>query len=103
MESVKKIGGMPVNVQADMGTENGTVEIIQTAVVGENSFHYGWSTTNQRIESWWSFFADSAHSIGMNIFEDLKDVGHFTGDYLDKNLIRFCFTNIVQIRYNCWC
>ena len=49
------------------------------------------------------FFTDSAHSIGMNIFEDLKDVGHFTGDYLDKNLIRFCFTNIVQVRYNCWC
>jgi hypothetical protein len=83
---------MSAIVRGDMGTENGTVKIIQTAIVGENSFRHGRSKTNQRIDSW-SFFRRQCMQYWMNVFEDLKDVDQFTGDYLDKNLIRFCFTN----------
>lgn len=100
IDAVRENGGMPAIVRSDMGTENGSVEVIQKAVVGDDSFRYGRSTTNQRIESWWSFFRRQLAQYWMNIFEEFKDDGKFTGDYLDKNLIRFCFTNIVQVR-NC--
>jgi len=49
LEAVKNVGGAPAVVRADMGTENGLVEVMQNALVGPNSFLYGLSTTNQRI------------------------------------------------------
>ncbi len=103
VDAVREIGGMPAVVRSDMGTENGTIEVIQKAVVGDDSFRYGRSTTNQRIESWWSFFRRQLAQYWMNIFEELKDGGMFTGDFIDKNLIRFCFTNVVQVRYSYIC
>ncbi len=36
----------------------------------------------------------------MDIFQTLKDDGHFSGDFLDKNLIQFCFLNLVQVCNN---
>lgn len=62
MEAVKEIGGAPAVIRADFGTENGMVEVLQRSLVGRNSFRYGRSTTNQRIECWWSFFAASVHT-----------------------------------------
>lgn len=28
----------------------------------------------------------------------LKDEGHFDGDFLDKNLILFCFLSLIQVK-----
>jgi len=33
----------------------------------------------------------------MDRFECMKDEGQFTGDFLDKALVQFCFTAIVQV------
>ncbi|KAF3847309.1 hypothetical protein F7725_020337 [Dissostichus mawsoni] len=32
----------------------------------------------------------------MNLFQTLQEDGHFTGDFLDKSLIQFCYLNLVQ-------
>ncbi|KAG8013691.1 hypothetical protein GBF38_022176 [Nibea albiflora] len=32
----------------------------------------------------------------INLFQTFQDDGHFTGDFLDKSLIQFCFLNLVQ-------
>jgi len=97
LEAVKNVGGAPAVVRADMGTENGLVEVMQNALVGPNSFLYGLSTTNQRIESWWAFLRTHCVQYWIDILEDIKDNGLFTGDLLDKALIQYCFTNIIQV------
>ena len=60
---VQQIGGLPRIIRADAGTENVNVSGIQRflrrndsdSFKGEKSFMYRKSTSNQRIEAWWSF------------------------------------------------
>ncbi|KAB0799539.1 hypothetical protein PPYR_07419 [Photinus pyralis] len=63
---------------------------------GDRSFLYGTSQANQRIESWWSILRKQNAQFWMNIFQSLKEDGYFSGTYLDKSLIRFCFMAIIQ-------
>lgn len=63
---------------------------------GERSFLYGRSTANQRIEGWWGNLRKQSAQFWMNLFQSFQDDGHFTGDFLDKSLIQFCFLNLVQ-------
>ena len=70
---------------------------MQTLMVGEGSFMYGRSTANQRIESWWGVLRRECMQFWMDCFEELKDRGFFTGDYLDKGLVQFCFSALVQV------
>ncbi|CAC5373115.1 unnamed protein product [Mytilus coruscus] len=54
---------------------------------------------NQRIESWWNnsgMFPKKVLKFWMDMFQTIKDDGHFSGDFLDVNLIRFCFMNLIQ-------
>lgn len=97
MEAVKDIAGAPAIIRADMGTENRLVDVLQTLLVGENSFRYGRSTTNQRIEGWWAFLRKHCTQYWIDILEDIKDEGLFSGDELDKSLMQYCFTNIIQV------
>lgn len=96
----------PRLIRADHGTENGHVKQVQQflrrnendSFAGENSFVYGRSTSNQRIESWWGILRKQNAQFWMNIFEEIKDEDLFSGDFLDKCLIQFCFLNIIQVR-----
>jgi len=97
MEAVKEIGGAPAVIRADFGTENGMVEVLQRSLVGRNSFRYGRSTTNQRIECWWSFLRRQCIQHWMDVMEDIRDEGLFSGDVLDKSLIQYCFTDLLQV------
>ncbi|CAH0561750.1 unnamed protein product [Brassicogethes aeneus] len=56
----------------------------------------GRSTANQRIESWWSILRKENAQYWINLLESIRDEGLFTGSYLDKALIQFCFMDIVQ-------
>lgn len=106
INAMKIFGGCPVTVRSDMGTENGTVEKIQTAVrelFWSNinhmpAFLYGRSTANQRIESWWSILRKQNAQYWMNLFEILKQEGLFNGTFVDKSLIQFCFLSMIQVR-----
>ena len=64
---------------------------------GEKSFRYGPSTSNQRIESWWSQFSNNGMNWWINYFKDLQEKV-----IIDVSLpyhvqaIRFCFMDILQ-------
>lgn len=61
VEAMQQLGGCPMLVRTDMGTENVVVRDIQVTLrlngednrAGDRSFIAGASTSNQRIESWW--------------------------------------------------
>ena len=103
IKTVSSIEGCPERLRADRGTENGCVEEMQMflrrnhpdSFAGEKSFLYGRSTANQRIEAWWGTLRKQSAQFWMNLFKTFQDDGHFTGDFLDKNLIQFCFLNPV--------
>jgi len=97
MEAVQCAGGAPKLVRTDFGTENGLVEVLQTALVGDNSFHYGKSTTNQRIECFWSLLRKQCMQFWMDTLRNLQDEGLFCGDFLDKSLVQYCYTSVVQV------
>ncbi|XP_061096945.1 uncharacterized protein LOC133127793 [Conger conger] len=104
MKCVTRLGGCPERIRADNGTENGHVANMQVFLrrnhtdtfAKENSCIYGRSTGNQRIESWWGILRKQSVQFWMNMFKAHQDNGHFSGDFLDKSLIQFCFLNLVQ-------
>ena len=56
-EIVKELGGCPVEVVTDLGTENSLLASIQSYFQENPDAHqYVPSPRNQRIEGWWSFF-----------------------------------------------
>ena len=64
---------------------------------GFNSFQYGKSVSNQRIEAWWSFFKRDTLSSWINYFRDMRDQNL----YDDSNLVhvdalRFAFIGVLQ-------
>ena len=66
LEAVRKQGGCPTEIRADMGTENRLLEHVQTLLCrSEKSFVYGKSTGNQTIEGGGRFSEGSALSIGL--------------------------------------
>ncbi|XP_034530357.1 uncharacterized protein LOC117805873 [Notolabrus celidotus] len=108
IQCITPMGGCPERIRADHGTENGHVANMQMFLrrnhtdvfAGDKSFLYGRSTGNQRIESWWGILRKQCVQFWMNLFKDLQENGHFSGDFLDKNLIQFCFLDLVQEELN---
>ncbi|XP_041361772.1 uncharacterized protein LOC121377750 [Gigantopelta aegis] len=104
MESVGIENKCPQRIRADRGTENGHVEQMQKflrrnhtdSYAGEKAFLYGTSTANQRIESMWGMVRKQGIQYWMNLFQSLLDDGKFDGGYLDRELIRFCFLDVIQ-------
>ncbi|KAG1933702.1 putative phospholipid-transporting ATPase IF [Pimephales promelas] len=87
-----------------MGTENALVRDIQQYLrrndeddrAGERSYITGASTANQRIESWWGQMRKEGIEHWIQQLGQLKDEGLFSGDFLDKALVQFCFMAIIQ-------
>ncbi|KAJ8047915.1 hypothetical protein HOLleu_00032 [Holothuria leucospilota] len=99
VNAVQACGGCPSIVRADMGTENVLIEQMQNFFrrnQANNSFVYGKSTRNQRIEAWWAMLRKHCSQYWMELLQTLCDEGHFCGDSLDQELIRFCFLEIIQ-------
>lgn len=107
MESIRETEGCPAVLRTDFGTENSIIKRIQQflrrngndALAGPSSFMQGTSHHNQRIECWWSFLRKHCTQFWMNAFSYLREEGMFTGTYLDKALIQFCFLNLIQVMY----
>ncbi|PIK52036.1 hypothetical protein BSL78_11049 [Apostichopus japonicus] len=105
INTVGRIGRCPRIVRADLGTENSSVRDMQMFLrrngrdrhAAQRSFLYGRSTSNQRIEFWWSILRKQCTEFWINLFSNLRDVETaFDGSYLDKDLIQFCFLNTIQ-------
>ncbi|XP_031358157.1 uncharacterized protein LOC116181857 [Photinus pyralis] len=103
ISAVESCGGCPRSVRSDLGTENRHVEQMQiflrNNLESDDSlppFIYGSSTHNQRIEAWWGILRKHNAQFWMDIFEDLKNEGKFSGTILDKALVQYCFLHLVQ-------
>lgn len=110
LDCVQQLGCVPRVIRADKGTENGIVEILQTyfrfncddEFSGPRSFMYGKSTSNQRIEAWWSILRMQCCDWWINFFKDLRD----SGIYDDTNpvhcdCLRFCFMKVLRKHLEC--
>ena len=109
LSCVHQIEGVPMILRGDRGTENSHVAGIQRflrrnscdAFSGTNSFMYGRSVSNQRIEAWWSFLRKSETDWWIKIFKDLRDSGQFSdANLLHVDCIRYCFTSLIQGELN---
>ena len=99
VEAIERFGGCPQKVRTDFGTENVTIRAIQTALRANNpsSFIAGASTHNQRIESWWGMLRRQCTQHWMTLFSCLQHNGHFDGTFVDKSLVQFCFSRLIQV------
>eukprot|EP00079_Xenopus_tropicalis_P021786 XP_012813290.1 PREDICTED: uncharacterized protein LOC105946561 [Xenopus tropicalis] len=104
IDAVTLRDGCPERICADHGTENGHIEQMQKFLrrpqtdnyAGERSFMHGRSTANQRMEGWWSILRKQNAQFWINLFQTIQNDGHFSGNFLDKSLIQFCFLNLIQ-------
>jgi hypothetical protein len=86
----------------DAGTENVNVAKMQMFLHDDEegkSVIVGASTSNVRIESWWGQYRKHNAEYFIGLFHGLQSQGNFSGDELDKELVRFCFLKVVQV--NC--
>lgn len=105
IEAVERLGFCPRIIRTDAGTENGHIIQFQKflrengtdAFAGDKSALQGKSQLNQRIESWWGFLRKESIEFWLAVFHDFKDHGKYSGDFLDKNLMQFCFMDIIQV------
>ena len=110
MDTVDSRKGCPKRIRADRGTENCYIEHRQKFLrydhqddYSRQSFLYGSSNHNQRIEYWWCLLRKQCAQFWMNEFQTLKDEGRFSGDFLDRNLLQFrCFLRMIQVSAYHW-
>jgi hypothetical protein len=105
-EALRDIQGLPNVVRADRGTENVNVEQMQRFLRDANNdvrsrldttFLYGRSTSNQRIESWWSKFGSKGMNTYIDHFKQMTHVGIIdTSNSLDVDCCRFCYADLLR-------
>ena len=105
MDCIRQLRLVPREIRSDRGTENTIICGIQRflrrnaedLISNKNSFVYGSSTHNQRIECWWSILRRSRLNWWINLFKDIS-----AENILDTSLtyhvefLRFCFLGILQ-------
>lgn len=77
---------------------HGTLEATDTST----HFMYGRSTANQRIENWWCFLRRQCTEFWISFFQELRQSGLFNGEQMEQELIRFVFTEMIQVTGNVW-
>lgn len=80
MEAVSDKKGCPSFVRGDRGADNGHVAKMQEILTERESFIYGRSTTNQKIEMLWDF----VRNIGWMHWEPCTRKGSLMGTYLTE-------------------
>jgi hypothetical protein len=64
----------------------------------EKSFLYGSSNHNQRIQWFWGILRKECVQYWIDVFHILKnDADAFSGDFLDKGRVQFCFLQLIQV------
>lgn len=105
MDYIKKYGCVPRLVRADRGTEHSILRDLQISLrfnhgdsmAGFNSFQYGRSTANQRIEMLWSFLSRTFTGYWRNLFLDLIDQNVLdNSDRIHVEIVRYCFMPVIQ-------
>ena len=103
LEAVRELGGAPRRIRSDCGTENGCVRDYQKLLRQDHQdehalvpYKNGTSTSNQRIESFWCMLLRLCTHYWIQYFKSMQDLDQHDGGFLDKGLVQFCFTNILQ-------
>ena len=99
---VKELGGCPVEVVTDLGTENGLIAAGQCYFRDSADAHrYVPSPRNQRIESWWSFFSKNRSCWWRNLFQDLESQGLLDlSSVLHKECLWYCLSKTLQADFD---
>lgn len=97
MEEVRIRMACPKLIRGDLGTENGKVAEFQNFMTDTESFLYGTSQHNQRIERWWGILRKEFAQFWMNLFGAMRDEGLYCGDFVEQNLLQFCFMKLIQV------
>lgn len=105
LEAIAALGGCPLLIRGDRGTENILVRQFQRFLrrngddnrAGDRSYLEGPSTANQRIEYFWNFLRRECTDFWICFFRDVEADGHFDGSFLDINLLQYCFMHLVQV------
>ena len=104
LDTVTQIGGLPVKVKADDGTEHSLIEAIHIYLRSLNgngdeleSFSKISSPQNQRIESYWSILRRDRMGWWRRFLQDLVDLELFSSDDpVIVDCIRFCFMSLIR-------
>ena len=101
---VKELGGSPLLLVSDCGTENGIAAAMQCTfrtkdqdeLAYEKSHRYCSSPANQRIEDWWSFFRRNRSNLWISLFKDMVDYGLLhLGNALHMECLWFCVSRLL--------
>ena len=85
-------------MRTDRGTENIDIKQIQESF--ENCIYIaGTSIANQRIEQYWGQPRKECIEFWISLFHGLQECGDYLGDYVDKNVLQFCFMPIIQVSF----
>lgn len=105
LEAILQQTALPTIVRADRGTENVHVQRIQTYLRdahddffrGKDSFLYGKSTGNQRIEVWWGMLRKQCVNYWMNLFKDMISIGLLDmSNVVHARALQFCFMDVIR-------
>lgn len=105
LDCIKKLNLIPRMVRTDRGSENVVIAGCQRFFrrahndtnSGYDSFRYGASTRNQRIEAWWSIFRKNRSDWWISFFKDLCDSDAYDpSSPIQVECARFCFGGILQ-------
>ena len=103
LNAVQSLNGCPAKIRVDAGTENVNINLLQDFLIDNEDLNAtsvitGSSTRNIRIESWFAQYRKCNAEYYISLFHLIQSDGDFTGDMVDKELIRFCFLNIIQVK-----
>ena len=105
LKCVKEVGGCPRLVQTDCGTESGIITSLQSVFrsqdqeqfSGLRSHRYGTSTSNKRIEAWWSILQRLRSEWWISLFKDLASYGAFqSGNQKHMFCLQHWFIDLIQ-------
>ena len=108
LDTVHEIGGTPLYLNADDGTEHAIIEpmhIYLSSLHGNfddddeilKSFKITSSPKNQRIEAYWSSLRRDKIGWWKEFFEDMNDLGFYdASDFAVLECMRFCFIKLIR-------
>ena len=97
MDAVQRLEGCPFIICTDPGTETVTIRDCHRYLLRDldpdGAFVYmsGSSTANQRIESFWGQLRKECVEYWLTAFHKLQRAGQYSGDFMDKGVVQFCF------------
>ena len=98
LNAVESLRGCSQKIRVDAGTENVTmIRMHKFFTDNDDSAIIGTSTLNTRIESWWGQYRRANSEFFIAMFHELQATGDYTGDAIDKELVRFCFLTVIQV------